>query len=107
MFFHILYSKCYELGEFKNVVNYMNMQAEKILERFFRLVQMIPIYSGFRCLGIVCVCMHLCVWVSSNIGMSGYFISVCCSLCMYVFDCIYVTVNLYNQVICILPESFM
>ena len=29
--------KCYKLVEFENMVHYMNMQAEKILEKFFRL----------------------------------------------------------------------
>ena len=35
-FFSVISSKCYQLGEFENAVNYMNIQAEKILERFFR-----------------------------------------------------------------------
>ena len=28
--------RCYELGQFENAVHYMRIQAEKVLDRFFR-----------------------------------------------------------------------
>ncbi|KAJ8313858.1 hypothetical protein KUTeg_008419 [Tegillarca granosa] len=33
--------KCYQLSEFENLVNYKNMQGEKILEKFFRYCKMV------------------------------------------------------------------
>ena len=35
-----IYSKCYQFGQFENAVNYLSIQAEKVLARFFRLVNL-------------------------------------------------------------------
>ncbi len=34
--FWYFYSKCYQLGQFENVVHYLSLQAEKVLIRFYR-----------------------------------------------------------------------
>jgi len=34
-FIHYYFSKMYQMSDFENNVNYKNIQAEKILEKFF------------------------------------------------------------------------
>ena len=36
LFYRYFFSKCYQLGQFENIVNYLSIQGEKVFARFFR-----------------------------------------------------------------------
>ena len=47
----------------------------------------------------MCVCMYIYIYMCVCVY-------ICMSVYIYIYIYIYVTVNLYNQVICILPDFF-